>query len=461
MPSKTAAVASRLRQMDLGQAQSLFGSLVPFQAQPAQGARRRLFVLERTFWLFLYQVLSGNISCSEIVQKALAEWARTGAPGASANTAAYCKARQRLPQRALEETFQAGSRLTEALAPDDRVWCGRRVKIVDGSSVSMPDTPANQRRFPQPARQKKGCGFPVMRLVVLFSLSTGAMLSAVRGALTVHERELFHQLWRTLRAGDVVLADRGFCGLGDFWVLLQRRIDCVMRKHQRRSTGQRRLRRLGKGDWLVTWQKTGICPKWLERETWKRIGQELLVREIDIRVDIPGFRTQCITVATTLLDPRRFPAKAFAELYRRRWLAELFLRDIKISLRMDVLKCKTPEGVIKELTVYAIAYNLIRAIMLQSARRTATDPLRLSFKRTADALRQWLPIINAQDDPPQRQRLLERMTKSIAQLRLPNRPNRSEPRALKRRKKNYQLLNKPRNSFREIPHRNKYNVALS
>jgi hypothetical protein len=269
-------------------------------------------------------------------------------------------------------------------------------------------------------------------------------------------------LWDVFEKGDIVLADRGFCGFADFWILLERGVDCLMRKHQRRTAGQRTVRRLGKGDWLVAWRKTGVCPEWLERGAWRAMPEELLVRQIDFTVAIAGFRTKKISIATTLLDPRLFPKASLVELYRRRWHVELFLRDIKSSLRMDVLKCKSPDRIEKEIAMYWIAYNLIRTLMHQAARNHGESPLRISFKRTADALREWGPLIHsARSDGKAQNRLIEILLAAIARLTLPDRPDRTEPRAIKRRKKNYQLLNKPRKEFREILHRNKYKAPLS
>ena len=324
----------------------------------------------------------------------------------------------------------------------------------------MPDTPENQKRFPQPKTQKPGCGFPVMRVAVLFSMATGAILRAAWDALRVHERTLFHRLWDELKAGDILVADRGFCGFADFYLLLRRGVDCIMRNHQRRTKGVRFLKKLGKDDLLVAWRKSHICPDWLSRAIWKTLPLEMTVRQIHLCVDIPGFRTSKIVLATTLLDPKLYPKALFAELYRRRWLAELFLRNIKTSMGMEVLKCKSPEMVVKEVLMYLIAYNLIRSIMLEAAQAYGGEPLRISFKRTADALRQWMPVIRGAHGAA-RSRLINTLLYYIARLTVPLRPNRCEPRALKRRKKNYQLLNKPRVEFREIAHRNHYKAGLS
>lgn len=385
--------------------------------------------------------------------------ARAGA-SASPNTAAYCKARGRLPEDLLERCWQGVKSRVESRGAQEGLWCGRRVKGVDGSGLSMPDTPENQARSPQSSRQKPGCGFPAMRIVALFSLATGAVLALGKDALRVAESTLFRRLWNHLEPGDVVLADRGFCRYADYYCLAERGIDCVLRKNGRRSVGATQGRRLGKGDRLVHWHKTGGCPKWLDRETWRAIPDRLTVREIHFAVDIPAFRTQAIPISTTLVDPQAHPTGAFIELYRRRWMAELFLRDIKTTLGMDVLSCKSPDMVHKELLIYLIAYTLVRALMLEASLRHGVPVHRISFKGTRSTVREWTPVLAAAG-PTRRQGLVDHLIVILARDPLPHRPNRVEPRARKRRPKNYQLLNKPRHQSREIMHRNKYTTALS
>jgi hypothetical protein len=445
----------RLRSLSATQLPSVCGNLVHYE--PTLRHRDRIYSHERTFWLFLWQVLTGNVSCSETVQGLLACLAREGAGEVSENTAAYCTARGRLEDERLDETMRGVADGLESPSADDGLCHGRRLRIVDGTSVSMPDTPENQQRFPQPSGQKPGCGFPVARMVVVFAMSTGAILRAVWDSLKVPERTLFHRLWEEFEKGDIVVADRGFCSFADFQMLRERGVDCIMRKHQARSVGERTLRRLGKGDRLVVWTKSGSRPKWLDCETWKAMPSELTVREIEIHVEIPGFRTRHLLIVTTLLDKRLYPRDTFAEIYRRRWLAELFLRDIKTQMGMEILKCKSPAMIEKELRMYLIAYNLVRSLMLQAAQRHGGAVLRISFKRTIDALRQWIPVIHGACD---RRNELDRLTRDllyyIARLRVPDRPNRTEPRAVKRRPKPYQLLMKPRHEFREMPHRNKW-----
>jgi hypothetical protein len=323
----------------------------------------------------------------------------------------------------------------------------------------MPDTPANQKQWPQSSTAKPGCGFPVMRIVALFSLATGVMIALAHGALAVHERTLMRRLWSLLEKGDVLLADRGFGGFADFYLLAQRGVDCVMRKNGRRKNAGV-IRNINPNDRIVEWKKSGACPKWLDLETWINLPESMAVREIKVKVRNPGFRPQTIWVVTTLLDHRRYTEANLAELYLRRWRVELFLRDIKITMRMDVLRCQTPDLVEKELWMHVIAYNLIRALMVEAVAGHGVRAERISFKGTVTVVRQWAPLL-AQPNLSSEQcsALSSKMLYYLAKNQVPDRPGRVEPRARKRRPKNYQLLNKPRREFREIMHRNKYRKA--
>lgn len=461
-PGTTAAHLGYAASRTLSEMQCMFSGWINVGPSRTKGMRKRLFCPVRTFWLFLSQVISGNISCAETVQKALAWLCYHQGKRGSQNNAGYCKARIRLRGQLIKRTSADLVEGIESRMEQGDLWQGRRVKIADGTCISMPDTGPNQKRFPQPKGQKKGCGFPSMRLVVVFSLATGAILKVAHGALAVHERTLFRRLWKWLEQGDILLADRGFCGYADFWFLLNKGVDCVMRNHQNRSKGVRKLKRLARGDLLVAWKKTSSKPKWLNRNKWRAIPGELTVRQITFPVEIKGFRTKTIIVVTTLLDPKAFPKELFIELYRKRWHAELFLRDIKTTMGMDVLKCKTPAMVIKELHMHIIAYNLIRCLMFKAAREHSVSTLRISFKGTVDILRQWAPLMNIVCHNRRRfDKMIDTLLHYIARNTVPERPNRLEPRARKRRPKTYQLLNKPRSEFKEIHHRNKYKKSLS
>ena len=425
--------------------------------RPAGGS----FPPGRTFWLFLSQVLSADGSCQEAAKKFLAWLALTNGPQASPRTAGYCKARARLSQADIDREAERVVQRIQAAAAAVPLWRGRRVKIADGSSVSMPDTAPNQQAYPQPKGQKAGCGFPVMRIVAIFSLTTGVLLHLAKGALRVGERALFRSLWDRFDPGDVVLTDCGFCSYADVFLLLQRGVDCVMRNHQRRKVGLSLVRRLGRGDRIIQWHKTSTRPKWLSPEEWRALADRLTLREITFSVAVDGFRTEVITVVTPLLDPEAFPKAAFVELYRQRWRAELHLRDIKTTMGMDVLRAKSPAMIHKELTMHVMAYNLIRALMLDAAVSHGVSAHRIRFKGAVATVRQWAPLLVAGElDAPRQRRMMKRLLECLALDPLPHRPNRTEPRARKRRPKNYQLLTQPRHEFKETPHRSKYK-ALS
>ena len=454
-PRAISSRRQRLRNLSAVQLHSACADRVRYA--PTGQHRERLYDPGRTFWLFLWQVLTGNISCSEAVLALLAGLALGDAGRVSENTAAYCKARGRLEDAALEEAMRGIAGDLESRCVHDELCHGRPLKVADGTSFSMPDTPGNQERFPQSRSQKPGCGFPVARVVVVFAMLTGAVLRATWDSLHVSERTLFHRLWDVFEKDDIVVADRGFCSFADFWMLQERGVDSIMRKHQGRTVGERTLKKLGKGDRLVVWFKGRGRPKWLDVETWKAMPSELTVREIEVNVEIPGFRTQKLLVVTTLLDDDLYPKATFAEIYRRRWLAELFLRDIKTQMGMEVLKCKSPAMIEKELRMFLIAYNLVRSLMLEAAQTHGRAVLRISFKRTIGALRQWIPLIHgARRRRKEVDRLTQELLHYIARLTVPHRPNRTEPRAVKRRPKPYQLLQKPRHEFHEAPHRNKW-----
>lgn len=422
-------------------------------------ARTRVFTPWVTFWVFLAQVLSRAKTCREALRQTQGWFYAQQHDEISSNTSAYCQARSRLPPAHLDQAFKGVVRHLDA--QEKTLFPGRRVRVVDGSSCSMPDTAANQVDYPQPRRQTPGCGFPVMRFVALFSLATGALLGTAQGPLSEHERTLWRQLWNLLQRGDIALADRGFCAFADYYLLLQRGVDCVMRLHACRRKGVRKVKRLAKDDWLVDWVKSKIRPQWMEAAQWKKLPDTLRVRHIKISIAIPGFRTKRLTIATTLLDASAYPPEALADLYRRRWGIELFLRDIKITMGMDVLRCKTPALIHKEFTMHLIAYNLVRALMIEAATRHDQDLARLSVAGAVSAVRQWAPSFLPLHTRANRLAHLGAFLRCLAADTVPHRPNRVEPRARKRRPKNYQLLNKPRRQFKEIQHRNRYAKGLS
>lgn len=458
MRNYISAYWSRFSESSLCELVELVGDMIPLP-EIDTSKRDRIFNSWRTFWLFLGQVLSPLQSCREALIKACSWLLVAGKEIISTNTSAYCQARARLEQGYLDKIFRETVRQNQDQLKSKDLWFGRHVKVVDGSSASMPDTPQNQKLYPQPSGQAEGCGFPVIKFVVSFSLATGVLLDYGKSRLNVHDKILWQKIWNSYQEGDVVLGDRGFCGFADFWLLSKKKIDSVMRLHQARKK-IRIIKEFDKNDYIVEWEKgkLGEKPEWVTAELWQQMPGKMMVRYVVRNIDIPGFRTEKIILATTLLDPTAYPADAIAELYRRRWMVELFLRDIKTTMRMDVLRCQTPELIQKELTVFFIAYNLIRSLIWQAASKKGIDPYRISFTAAVAFIRQWVVILTAIKNNKQKKKFINTLFELLAkQIIPPGKKYRREPRAIKRRRRNsYQLLTKPRNLFTEIPHREGY-----
>jgi Transposase DDE domain len=443
-----------------------FGSMIPDALLCTQnqgtGSRQRLFSPLITFWAFLAQVLSPNSACREAVRKVQAWWMLNSLAKMSAQTSAYCQARARLADKTLRAIHAHLVQRMEANALRESRWFGRDLKIVDGTNLSMPDTIQNQAAYPQHSNQQKGCGFPMMKLVGLFSLKSGALLHFVSGTLRQHESMLFRALWQYLSKGDVILSDRGFCSFFAIASLLSRGVDSVMRLHQARGFDLRRGKRLSAGDVLVTWKKPGQRSAAWSAQEFANLPPTLTLRQIRLEVNIKGYRGRTIIVVTTLLDPVAYPADAIRALYLERWSVELHFREIKTVLALDILRCLTPQMIHKELLVHLIAYNLIRSLM-QHAAIAHCVPLRgLSFKGTLDSLRHFADVIHAAHGKPRKQAaLLDALLEIIAKDQLPHRPGRYEPRAKKRRAKNYHLLTRPRHQMHVPAHRNRPKTRLS
>jgi IS4 transposase len=415
--------------------------------------RRAGHAWRESFWspattlvTFLLQVLDGAKTLRSAVAVLLTQLAARGESELpSCDPSAYCQARHRLPFEAAARLLGHVTARAEGLVKASRTWLGHRVRVVDGSSVSMPDTPELQKAFPQPSAQAPGCGFPVAQLVVVFCWATGAVLDVAIDTIRPHEMTLFRSLWHVFEAGDVVLADRAYSAYVDMVRLLQRGVFCVLRLHQRRQSDFRRGRRLGKDDQLVIWDR----PKWLAsfgitREELEQLPETLTVRLVRIADAPRGFRSRTIVVATTLLDPAETPADEIRALYRDRWTAELNLRSLKAELGMDVLRGERADVVRKEIVMHLLAYNLIRLLMWHAAADHGRDLHRLSFTGTLHRLRAVVPLLVQHRELRTTLRLIEELLRWIASDRIPHRPGRSEPRRRKRRPKEYSLLTKPR-----------------
>jgi IS4 transposase len=448
---------ARLRQQSLLQLDQLLGRFLPpaFLAQADDGpnSRERVFSVRRTFFGFLYQVLKPDCPCREVVRQIQALFALQHRGPVDESTGAYCQARGRLPWDILPRLRCAAAAHAEKAR---RLWHGFCVKVVDGTTTSLPDTLKNQRAYPQSGAQKPGCGFPLLRLVGVFSLSTGALLDYAKGNKHQHELGLLQRLLHQFKPGDLVLADRGFSTYTLLGLLLSRGVESLFRLHQARPTDLRKGKRLGKKDRLFVWDKPLLRPAYLPRLLWKAIPQQVSVRVLRFSLHVPGFRVHSVTLVTTLLDPQKYPAEQLAHLYAERWRVELWFRDIKTSMGMEVLRCKTPRMVHKELEMFFIAYNLIRCLMAEAALGYEVSISGLSFKGTVDSVRQFATAIAQARSRKTQKRLLDKLLEVIARDQLPERYGRCEPRAVKRRPKPFPLLNRPRRRFKEIPHRNRY-----
>lgn len=446
----------------LSQLRKLFGAYVPaafLSPRPAgENSRNRVFSLEVVFWSFLDQVQTPAGSCREAVRKVLALTRRKNprqTASMSVDTSAYCQARAKIPLQVIDEI---GEHLVDRLQtriPLNDLWHGHHVRLVDGSGLSMPDTEANQARWPQTKGQKPGCGFPVMNLVGMFCLHSGALLQAAYGDRQTHETKLFRQLWGALNPGDLVVADRGFCSFGAIAGLAAHGVDSLMRlpeKKIRVAIGSQ-LPKKANFDVIVTWRRPAQRPPAMPPDEFTLLPETIQARVVRYTIAHRGFRSQCVTLVTTLLDPA-ISSSELAELYFRRWGVELHFREIKIHLNMDVLRCLSPHMIERELRMHFIAYNLIRCLMQTAALTHDLDLRRVSFKGALDTLRQFASAAAGADDKPRTLSvLIDEMLWAIARDPVPLRPHRSEPRAQKRRPKNYRLLTKPRHKMGCLPHR--------
>lgn len=405
-----------------------------------------------TLWTFLVQVLHPGWSCRAAVAQVLAEHAAAGkALDASADPSAYCQARQHVPLSVYTQALRTVGQTLQDKVGDAHRWCNRRVWVVDGSSCSMPDTPSLQKAFGQPDGQKKGCGFPVAKLVAMFCWATGAVLDVAVGPYRSNELSLWRRLWDQLTAGDVVLGDRFYGAYADLAQLRDRDCDGVFRLRgaRMRTLDFRKGKKLGKEDRLFVWSRAKPRPRTISAREFDALPTTLTVRVLRFHTQTKGLRSRTIVVVTTLLDPLAYPATQIAALYGDRWTVELRIREIKTTLRMDVLRCKSPDTIHKEIRMHLLAYNLIRALMWRAAREHGRPLHRLSFAGTmqrVEAIAPYLCLLGRTSQGVTMSRLL---LSWIASDLIPRRPHRVEPRALKRRLKPYDLLNRPRDQMRK------------
>jgi hypothetical protein len=355
----------------------------------------------------------------------------------SADTGGYCKARRRLPQGLLARLTRGSGRRLQDQAPAGWRWRGRTLKVVDGTTVSMPDSADNRRAFPPPqGGARPGAGFPVARLVVLFSLAVGTVLDAALGPCRgkqTGEMALWHRLLDPLQPGDVLVADRYYCSYWELALARGRGADVVMRLHQRRRADFRRGLRWSGRDCVVLWQRPKR-PDWMDEASYAALPAVLAVRQLRVRVRVRqcGFRTRSLVLATTLLDPDEAPAEELALVYRLRWQAELDLRSLKAVLQLDVLRCQSEALVRKEVWAHLLAYNLICTVLAQTAQEHDLLPLELSFKAALQALAAFGSLLLAAEGE-QLTEWCRQVRATVARHRVGQRPDRYEPRAKRRR----------------------------
>ena len=406
--------------------------------------RERLYTPFVTLWTFLYQVLASDQSCRAAVARLLALLCLGGQDSASARTGSYCKARQRLPEDLLADLARRNGNDLHRQVPSTRWLNGRPIKIADGTTVSMPDTPANQKVYPQQPGQKKGLGFPIIRLVGLISLSCGAVLDVAMAPYSgkrTGETSLLRRLFDYLHAGDILLADALFC---NYWTLALLRIlgvDLVGRHDNKRKIDFRKGLRLGRYDHIVQWHRPQR-PHWMSTRFYQSLPETLSIREMKVRVHPKGFRCRPLLVTTTLLDGQLYRQEDVAMAFRARWHAELDLRSIKQVMQMDVLRCKSPAMVRKEIWMHLLAYNLIRTLMARAALAAGLDPRDISFKGTLQTLVVFAMV--GWSCPERKNELYVTVLRAVVVHRVNDRPDRIEPRAVKRRPKKLVYLNESR-----------------
>jgi putative transposase len=404
-----------------------------------------VFTPALTLWAFLSQVLEEDKSCRAAVSRVQAFLVASALPPCSLDTAAYCRARAKLPAAVLKRlALEAGRRLEEQ-APLDWLWLGKQVTLVDGTTVTTPDTPENQQAYPQPTTQEPALGFPMLRLVLMLSLATASLLDLAMAPYQgkeTGETALLRQLLEGVKPGTVLLADRYYC---TYWLValaLARGVDVVFRMHHLRDYDLRRGPQLGPDDHLAVWHKPQR-PEWMDQATYASIPATLTVRELRVDIDTPGCRTEEVVIATTLTDAAVYTKDDLADLYHARWHVEPDIRAVKQYLQMEHLRCRTPFMVEKEIWAHFLGYNLTRKVSCQAALLQEVQPRQVSFTATQQT-------INATRSQLTKASLAERVRQSglllteLGKERVGNRPDRCEPRCVKRRPKPYKLLTESR-----------------
>jgi hypothetical protein len=411
-----------------------------------ENSRKRIFTKANTFFAFFGQILNEDKSCQGAVHRVREQAQFQGFENLpSANTASYTTARGRLKDSELSDMFYDGAGAVELEAPRR---FSRPLIAVDGTTLTMPDTPSNQEEWPQSAEQAEGIGFPLMKLVGAFSVDTGALLDRQIGNKHDHEINLFREMKESFQQGDIIAADRAFSSYCDFVEFKAAGVDMIVRKHQMRKEipASEAVRVVTAQDRWVIWKKPQKQPEHLSDEAWERIPKTLKVRQITYRIEQAGFRSRKVVI-NTLLNEEEYNAGEIAEMYRARWMAEVSFRDLKRTINSHELRCKSPRMIQKELWMNLIVYNAMCFLQMKAAHATGTDRNLLSFKGCLQVVRAWEHRFR--DWRASAKNLCAELYEHMVSKLLVLRPNRVEPRVNKRRPKIIRLMMKPRRILRE------------
>lgn len=446
---RSAAVINTLRQATLSQIEERFEEVLPAalfgQNHAKEFSRDRVYPLSRTLWGWIWQVLQANTSCREVVRQVQALFALHDAGPVDESTSGYCQARRKVPHALLQKLFAQSFLSVQAAMPKSpkAPLEGRPLRVVDGSGTRLQNTPANREDFPPSSNVKEGAGFPYMRVVVLFCSFSGALLAQATGSLTTSETRLMVELLVHLQKGDILLGDNAYGSYVMVALLKARGVDLLssVRTRTRRVDFRTAKKRFGAGDALFVWEKPKKASPLVTKEQWENLPKQFEVRLLKAEVKRAGFRTARFVIVTTLLDAELYPAEEIIATHARRWRVEMCLDDLKTTLGMEEMSCKSPEMVKRELLVFLTAYNLVRWIMASAAAQENVEIERLSFKGTLDGFRAWSQAATqCQDKSKTPMKLWKAFLRVVAADEVPLRPGRSEPRAVKKRSK-YPYLN--------------------
>lgn len=455
MGSRLARASRTLGACTLGHLEERFSACLPQNLFPKAASktnsRHRIYTQPRTFWAMLWQAFNPKAPGREVVRQLQALFQLQGGPSISSEDGAYCRAKARLPKNRFAEALQATADKAQQQAPAATLLQGRPVKIVDGTTLTAPDTRKNRKAYP-PLKRDRRPHFPLLRLVVLFSLASGAILSATTGNMRSAELPLLFSLFDQLALKDILMGDRGF---GNYVLLallghFKPGVDFIGRS-ARQVDGRQSRKRLGKDDWLVTWKRGKSPSLWLDAAVWALLPKELAVRMVRGSCFVKGFRVRQVTLVTTLLDPKLYPAEEILQAYLRRWRLEMCLDDLKTTLKMEMLRSLSPPMLHKEIQAHLIAYNLVRWTMAQAASVHDIALERISFKGTLDGLRQFTHAMSQARSKAKRVALWTKLLEILASDLVPERPGRREPRAVKRVKWKYPRLCRSRRHFSDRP----------